>query len=212
MHVTPVVRLLFAGLLFVCTTVLLAQDHHLSIGSTSNLYARSTFAHGYIHGYEQGFHCGDLDLQLGRDPHDPSSIPSFKKPFAAYRLNQNSRALFKSGYQDGFLAGYSDAVHGLAFRAVDALRHVADGLAIATQSPLIFDEGFRDGYEAGRRQGANDGREVAVSNPINPPCLGLPVDYCDAFRRGFELGYGDGYHNQFVSPVPAAKNLQASAK
>jgi hypothetical protein len=127
-HMRPMVRLLLFCLLLVCTRLLLAQERHLASDSAGTLYARSAFAHGYIHGYEEGFHNGDLDLQLGRDPRDPVASTSYKHAVAAYRRNFGSKPLFKAGFEDGFLAGYSDAFQGLAFRAVGSLRKAAEGL------------------------------------------------------------------------------------
>lgn len=207
---TPIGRIVLFSWLLVSSTLLLAQDRHLGSDSAGALYARSAFAHGYIHGYEAGFHSGDLDLQLGRDSRDPASVPTYKHPCANYRREFGPKPMFRAGFEDGFLAGYSDSYHGHVFRAVASLRKAADGLGVS-RPVANFDTGFREGYENGRRQGANDGRSSAASNPVQPPCLGLPDEYCDAFGRGFAIGYDDGYGNQIGSHEPA-RNLEASAK
>jgi flagellar biosynthesis/type III secretory pathway protein FliH len=211
-HVTPICRIpSTAVLLFALGAVVAAQERHLDRVSTGVLFARSAFAHGYIHGYEEGFHSGDMDLQYGRGMRDPASLAPYKHPCAAYRESFGSKKLFKSGFEDGFRAGYSDAVHEEKFHAVESLRNVADRITATPKDATAFDDGFRNGYDTGRRQGADDGRNLSVANPINPPCLGLPEVYCDAFARGFQVGYTDGYHNQSNKDSPPAK-LQASAK
>jgi hypothetical protein len=206
---TPTIRFVLVFLLIVSTTVLLAQERHLSNDSASTLYLDSAFAHGYIHGYEDGFHYGDLDLQLGREPRDASIIPSYKHPNAGYESNFGPKESYKNGFKSGFRAGYSDATHEIAFRAIVNLRQAAEGLERESHADAqVFDNGFRDGYDHGRHQGAEDGRASAVSNPINPPCLGLPENYCSGFARGFAVGYSDGYGNQSKRPV----SVEASAK
>ena len=192
---TPVSRFSVAGLLLVCTTVLLAQERHLHDSPSADLFTRSSFAHGYIHGYEEGFHAGDLDVQLGRDARDPASLAAFKK-LDCYQKEFGPRDPFKAGFEDGFRAGYSDAVRLRPFSAVANLKQSAQGLTEAKKELVPFDDGFREGYKAGRQQGASDGRDAAANNPIVPPCLGLPDEYCEGFHRAFVLGYADGYANQ----------------
>ncbi len=203
---TPVLRLALAFSLTLCTTILAAQEHHLGNDSASTLFAESPFAHGYIHGYEEGFHFGDLDLQLGRDPRDPALIAEYKHD--GFQSRFGSKNSYKAGYKDGFRAGYSDATHELPFRAIVNLRRASEGLKTKGLVQL-FDTGFREGYDHGRRKGGEDGRAAASANPINPPCLGLSDDYCSGFARGFVIGYEDGFNNQ--SHPDAARNLQMSA-
>jgi hypothetical protein len=208
--VAPVVRFSFAGLLLVFTTVLFAQERHLGTSPAADLFARSAFAHGYMHGYEEGFHGGDLDVQLGREPRNPASLPGFKK-LDCYQKDFGPHAQFKAGYEDGFRAGYSDAVRFQPFRAAGSLKEAAQGLTNVKRDRAAFDDGFRQGYEAGRQQGASDGRDAALDNPIVPPCLGLPADYCEAFHRAFVVGYGDGYANQ-ISTKPKSAVQVASGQ
>jgi hypothetical protein len=212
-HVTPIGRIALFYLLILFTTMSFAQERHLGNEFASTLYTRSAFAHGYIHGYEDGFHSGDVDLQLGREARDPASFPSYKHACASYHSSFGSKSSFKFGFEDGFRAGYADATRGLAFRAVWELRNASNGLELtsAPHESQRFDVGFMDGYKGGRRQGADDGRNFAASNPIEPPCLGYNKEYCDAFGRGFRVGYGDGYANQ-SRHVQLPENLQASAE
>jgi flagellar biosynthesis/type III secretory pathway protein FliH len=205
-------RFSVAGLLLVCTTVLFAQERHLGTSPGAGLFTRSVFAHGYMHGYEEGFHGGDLDVQLGRDARDPGSLPSYKK-LDCYHKDFGPQAQFKAGFEDGFRAGYSDAVRLRPFRAMASLKEAAQGLTelpqAAKKEKLSFDDGFREGYRTGRRQGASDGRDSAASTPIVPPCLGLPDEYCQAFGRAFLIGYSDGYANQ--SPTKGNSKVQVAS-
>lgn len=208
-HVTPVGRCSVAGLLLIFTTVLFAQERHYGTNPDALLFARSAFAHGYIHGYEEGFHGGDLDLQLGRDPRNPASLPAYKKWSAAYGKSHGSREYFHAGFKDGFLAGYSDAVRLQPYRAFEGLKIASEGLSAGAGKGEEFDHGFTEGYRHGRLQGASDGRDGAAFNPINPPCLGLPAEYCDGFARAFAIGYGDGFRNQ--APDHEKRGVQVAA-
>ena len=192
----PVNRFLFAGVLLFCTTILVAQERHLNDPMARPLFERSSFAHGYIHGYERGFHDGDLDLQLGRPAGDPAQFHDYKHPTEGYERQFGTKSMWKAGYQDGFRAGYSDAVRVLPFRAFATLRKAAVGIAPSNQVSQVFDENFRKGYESGVSEGAQDGRDRAAFDPIVPPCMQLPGEPCDAFERGFQVGYDDGYRNQ----------------
>jgi hypothetical protein len=209
---TPKRRIFFSVLLILCSTLLFAQERHLGTESAKLLYMRSAFAHGYIHGYEDGFHSGDLDLQLARPPRDPGSISAYKKSGADYHSGFGSKDLFKSGFQDGFRAGYSDAIHGMTFQAVGRLRAAAKGLTESDDRKVLaqFDDGFKDGYRNGRRHGADDGRDFAEATPIPPPCFAHSYAYCDAYSRAFQVGYADGYENQTIGHPP--RRLEASAQ
>lgn len=209
---TPKCRAVLAGFLVLCSTLLFAQERHLGTESAKLLYTHSAFAHGYIHGYEEGFHHGDLDLQLARTPRDPGSIPGYKKAGAEYHSAFGSKDLFKCGFEDGFRAGYADAVHGMSFQAVERLRTAADGLNESDDRKVIahFDDGFRDGYRNGRRHGTDDGRNFSEAAPIVPPCFAHPRSYCDAYSRAFQMGYADGYENQTAGHPP--HRLEASAQ
>jgi len=204
--VTPLLRLALVFWCTLCTTILVAQERHLGNDSSSTLFSESPFAHGYIHGYELGFHFGDLDLQMGREPRDPLQIAEYKRE--GFRDHFGRKNSYKTGYQAGFRAGYSDATHELPFRAIVNLRQASEGLKERSVVQL-FDEGFQDGYHHGTHQGAEDGRAATDANPINPPCLGLAEEYCSGFARGFAIGYGDGFNNQSRRNV--AKTVEMSS-
>ena len=164
--------------------------------AAGTLYQRSAFAHGYLHGYEEGFHLADLDIQLGH------FLPGVKahrdvRPDLHYRSAYGDKALFSAGFKLGMRAGYADSVGGKEFRAISGLRTAADGLAAGTASKH-FDRAFYEGFLSGQRQGSTDPHVVTDFAPIGSTCLqqnakaGDHEQYCDGYARGFQLGYGDG--------------------
>ena len=188
------------------------DDWHMD---SLNVFVKSAFAHGYMHGYEQGFHVGDLDMQMGRSYRDVKNQEPYKKP-VGYRNSFGDRSSYDDGYRNGFLVGYTDSYGGRKFRAIMWVRqerrlpqgqdaHVDRG----------FDSAFKEGYKSGQRRGLQDGR-TAVVEDASVQCdsahdarggAGEPkADYCGAFRSGFQLGYSDGYTNQRqLAPVMAGK-------
>ena len=174
-----------------------APDPHMT-DAASVLYGRSAFAHGYLHGYEQGFHLADLDIQMGhllpgvqvrRDQHD-------RDPH--YRPTYGDKTLFVAGFKLGMRAGYSDSIAGIAFRAVSEMRQAATGLS-SSGSSKPFDRGVYEGFLNGERQGAGDPHVIADFASVTTSCLaqrpGKQEDsqqYCDGYTRGFQLGYSDG--------------------
>ncbi len=180
-------------------------DWHLSSGPWRALCARSAFAHGYMHGYEQGFHFADLDLQMAHQPRDPATIKEFKS-VPGYHEEFGDKNFFVSGYREGFRVGYADGAGGFRFRAVGELRAAALGLPGSgdARPSKKFDEGISAGYAAGRQQGLRDGRtggsfqEVAVQcrGSIYHPFRRSGDEFCAGYGRGFRLGYADGYVNQ----------------
>lgn len=202
--------------LFLLAPVLTAQstpDPHMN-DAASPLYSRSAFAHGYLHGYEQGFHLADLDIQMGhllpgvevkrgdrdRDPH--------------YRPAYGDKTLFVAGFKLGMRAGYADSIGGIAFRAVSEMRQAATGLD-PTGEAGTFDRGVYDGFLNGERQGAGDAHVTAGFAGVTSSCLAQRPDqkedsrqYCDGYSRGFQLGYADGSaeRNSSQKAIETAQN------
>jgi hypothetical protein len=189
------------------------DDWHLQ---RTELFAKSTFAHGYMHGYEEGFHSGDLDLQMGRSYRDVKCQEKFRKP-VGFKGDFGSKGLFDDGYRKGFQVGYTDAFAGRNFRAVQLIQQSS---ASSPKSGPIgenrdFDTAFRQGYETGQKKGLEEGRSAATQNTAPLQCQeqlqakggsGEPkADYCEAFRGGYQLGYSDGFANQRDSRVVAQK-------
>jgi hypothetical protein len=117
------------------------SDTHLSGETAKNLYAASAFAHGLRHGYEEGFHEADRDLQLSA--FSVEDIP-VKKPgkIIGYQASFGPKESFRKGYEAGYRLGYADSLKGITFRmnppAVD----------VAAVPDKDFDHGVQYGYAA----------------------------------------------------------------
>ena len=186
-----------------------ADDSHLQIDPAAPIYQRSVFLHGYAHGYELGFHSGDIDLHMSRSGRDPRTIKMFKDSKRVYQRSFGNRDMFVNGYEQGFRVGYADAFYGRDFRAARELRTLTQqmqdtgALQQTVASGQIsgsseFDKGIADGYKQGLTNGLNDARSSKAYHPENSECSRKSTDgqFCPAHRLGYELGYSDGYNNQ----------------
>ena len=175
-------------------------DSHLAQPCAGALFQRSAFAHGYIHGYEEGFHWGNLDFQTGRTDAHPRESRAAK---ASYERTFGSRIKFKAGYHRGFVAGYHDGAKGREFRGTQALTEAARDLPTVSAEPkqsAAFDLGLNDGYDLGRVRGANASRDDEEYDATTDLCsagskarASLPPLDCSGFQRGYLIGYSDGY-------------------
>jgi len=188
---------------------------HLADPHAARLYSQSVFMHGYIHGYEEGFHNADVDIQMAHGFRDVSTLDAYKK-VAGYRSSFGDKQIFEAGYRHGFRVGYTDCISGRNFRAIQLLRAAALGLSLTSLSPaarLSFDLGVQEGYIAGENEGLHDGRASLGSRNMVPGCTPLDqnhnqsrdANYCNGFRRAFLVGYSDGYTNQQDNPHLAVK-------
>src|SRR5579859_7158158 len=110
-------------LLLLSSAALCAQDRHLMSDPAAPLYRASPLAHGYIHGYEDGFHAATYDLVTGakvKKPTERSGTHDYQEGFG-------DRTAFAQGYAAGFDDGAADA-QGDGFRAETRLRVLADGV------------------------------------------------------------------------------------
>jgi hypothetical protein len=178
------------------------QEAHMS-DAAGRLCARSSFAHGYLHGYEEGFHDADLDIHMGRvnsgSTHKPGK-PEKELPAA-------DSGSFRSGYEEGYKTGYSDGIGGRAFRAIAELRAIAADLEAPAGS--AFDRGFASGYASGRRYISENVAPILDFSYVLGYCLASATEnpgpgYCDAYTRGFRLGYDDGTLQR--TPALTARN------
>ena len=148
---------------------------------------RSDFTHGYLHGYEAGFHMGDQDVHIGRDMGDAQG--AFKRMPDGKKMRRSGK--FRNGFEEGFRAGYGDAFSGRRFRAIDTLRAIASPAVITDRNRAAFDSGMVNGYamavagEQNRLQAHMDRCESSV------PGGGKDAAYCDGLRRGAKLGGAD---------------------
>src|SRR5512142_1872783 len=111
------------------------------------LLSHSAFLRGYFAGYQQGFHQGDLDLQLGRNG-DPDYYQGQDISFPSGLGNRNA---YGKGFRKGFRVAYADAYEGRSFRAVDALRQVGARLPVPESAVALraTEAGLMDGYGSG---------------------------------------------------------------
>jgi hypothetical protein len=151
-------------------------ERHTTSDPGSALYQRSAFAHGYIHGYELGFHFADLDYHVGRTDRKVEAVHEYRK-VPGFHSSFGDKGAFERGYREGFLRGYDDSIHSRTFRAEGAGEVVAGGLKDYAGNNRDLDAGFADGFIAQR------------SNPQNVlACRQEPSSaYCNGFALGAEF-------------------------
>lgn len=193
-----------------------AVDRHLSSDPAHVLYTKSAYAHGYIHGYEDGFHNADLDIHMGRGERPLSVMKDFRESDGGYRADFGDKHYFRLGYKQGFREGYSDAIRGGQFRAIDQTEKAAAGISAVRPGDLRrqdFDQAFSAGYDAGRDSGMNSSGYVPDIEHTTNLCesrlprseAAHPGEYCDAFLRGFTLGFDDGQASRVRRRTQTAK-------
>jgi hypothetical protein len=210
--------LLSMALLAACmaASAQMPEEHLLEAGS-GVILTHSAFAHGYRHGYEEGYHGGNTDVNMGRNQRTrPSELPDVK---SGYSSQFGSRRIFEGGFQAGLKAGYGDGFWGRPFRAVDILRSLAVALEPASFSAdpghVYFDKGFLLGYDNGFVSAGAHHSSLARMDFHQVQCeesstgtqraLVAAGSYCEGYRRGFALGYEDGF-----LLGPAAGRMEAS--
>jgi hypothetical protein len=160
-----------------------SEDRHEGSDPASALYRQSVFAHGYIHGYEAGFHLADDDYQMGRGLRDVPELKQFKEADEGYRDSFGNKEDFKRGYREGMRAGYDDSFHNRPFRAVSAARLASEGLVADGKVDWNFESGFVDGFQA-----AEAGAPQSCFGQKSRPAARMSAAYCDGFNRGIQFG------------------------
>ena len=177
------------------------------------LFLQSCFARGYLHGYEDGFHAGNEDYQFAQ-PKQPDTRLRQQSEQAPKGTPGSDRRSFHAGYANGFMAGYNDSVSGNTFRALGEIRAAAENLEAPLPPPALkvglafapmsatggageFDRAFSAGYVAGFDYTQENSRPINDFTYILSFCMSgklgkVGPSYCDAFARGFRLGYNDG--------------------
>jgi hypothetical protein len=116
------------------------SDPHISAESGNNVYAASAFAHGLRHGYEEGFHAADRDLQLSAFSLDDIAVPRSSKKVIGYRSEFGPKESFHKGFAQGYRLGFADSVKGIAFRMTPP------EVTVAAKPDGDFDRGVQYGY------------------------------------------------------------------
>jgi hypothetical protein len=211
--IRPVNTLLFISILGISVMSVAQTDVHLVESPAKSLFHRSAWAHGYIHGYESGFHQGNLDLHMARAIQDPHSVKDYKKSGNAYHSSFGSRPEFQKGYCSGFEVGYLDGFSGREFRAASEANLMSTLVSTneeldsnqATHLDVLLDSG----YLQGRRIGLSDARARLAYRPAEVSCPDTAKTQvtCGTYQAGFRWGYSDGYSNQ-----RADSNTQRASK
>jgi hypothetical protein len=190
---------------------------HLTLDPAKEVYRASAFLHGYIHGYEDGFHAADIDLQMGHTMRPGDRIAEFKR---LHRAESRKQPRFVAGYSNGFNVGYTDGFKGGEFRATRELESLAESTGVlpnassTSQLKDAFDNAMFLGYRAGATRGASDARNNQSESIASPACdaaIGareLSAErYCSWFQQGFAFGYRDGY-----GQLTQSKNLERASE
>ena len=213
------IRLVSAfSFLLLSATFVLSQsaDRHLTSDPSHAMYQRSAYAHGYIHGYEDGFHDADMDIHMGRGERPPKEHKDYREAKDGYHPSFGDKHYFSDGYQRGFDQGYSDSFRGVQFRALNTMRKASEGVAKSDDGGIKeqdFDKAFSRGYDAGSARGSSQYLRSADFGDAANLCQSLipsreaaqQGEYCDAFIRGFALGFSDGQAGQLERSTQTAQ-------
>ena len=171
---------------------LVGSERHLQPTSVGALFLDSAFAHGYRHGYDQGFHLADLDVHMGRSAQQITKH-DFRQAGHEYNNSFGSKARFQRGYEAGLTAGYADGFAGREYQASERAKLASFGLADALPPSRreYFDEGFADGYASAHTETVPPTGMTLdyLEQYCQDKLLGShPAEYCSGFSRGFIFG------------------------
>ncbi len=171
---------------------LVGTENHLQPTSVGALFLDSAFAHGYRHGYDQGFHLADLDVHMGRSSQQMTKR-QFRQASREFNKSFGSKNLFEQGYQVGLSAGYQDSFAGREYQASERAKLAASGLedALPPSRRQYFDDGFAGGYASARVQSVpSKGMtlDYLVQYCQETLLASHPPEYCSGFSRGFVFG------------------------
>lgn len=171
---------------------LVGSERHLQPTPVGALLLDSAFAHGYRHGYDEGFHLADLDVHMGRSAQQMTKRV-FRHAAREYDNSFGSKARFQQGYEAGLSAGYDDSFAGGAYQASERARLAALGLsdALPPSRREYFDEGFAGGYASAHVQSVP--AKGMTRDYLEQYCReklpgSHPPEYCSGFSRGFIFG------------------------
>jgi hypothetical protein len=120
---------------------------------------RSSYQHGSLHGYEDGYQFGDLDFHLQRPEPEFKKVKEYRSATRGYI--EGDKGEYRAGYQHGYLLGYRDAVAGRPFAALERLQ-----AAVEERPVTVAEEPAGEGSEQ---------IEVATFAPPSKP-LKVPMD------------------------------------
>ena len=172
---------------------LVGSERHLQPTSIGALFLDSAFAHGYRHGYDEGFHAADLDIHMGRPAHTMTKR-DLRQAGHEYNNSFGSRARFQQGYEAGLSDGYGDGFAGNEYQVSERAKLAALGLsdALPPSRRQYFDEGFAGGYASAYVETVpSKGMTLEyLEQYCREKLLGShPPEYCSGFSRGFIFGF-----------------------
>ena len=173
-------------------------DKQCARGAEKPLLQQSIFAHGFMHGYEDGFRMADSDYQIGRRPRAIETTPQYKRADQAYRNSFGNRDEFRQGYREGLRSGYEDSIHNHKYRALAAAHFATRGLDAEERINRWFDAGFIAGFQAAANPATRKMEFCGGAQDATDP------RYCDGFGRGFAFAVN-------ASSAPAAQELARAA-
>jgi hypothetical protein len=116
--------------------------------------------HGAFHGYEDGFQAGDVDYHLQRPEPDFKKVKEYRAATRGYE--EGNKDEYRTGYQNGYIAGYRDAVSGNAFAALDRLEAAAESRAVEVADDSAASDEVADQLEL-----------ATLTRPIQVPIAAL---------------------------------------
>lgn len=169
-------------------------------------------SYGYQNGYREGLREGERD---GRDRKDYGfkRDDAYEDADRGFRGGNKSayKADFRRGYEDGYDVGYRrTGGYGRGGRIYPSPGYGGgypnrdrDGIPETRQERIAFNNGYADGYDAGRRDADrrrrfdpyNDGRYKSGNRGYESRYGGRDW-YRDEYRSGFRSGYEAGYRNE----------------
>ncbi len=149
-------------------------DFHTTADAAHILYSTSVLAHGHRHGYEEGFHAADQDVQMGRAARDMDKCLKHLN-VEGYRSEFGNKELYSRGYGLGFRAGYEDSVAAREFRPTAEV--------LGAQLIELKDPNLRAGYD----QGLVAAHKAGAGDPQACPAKGRDPRFCDGFALGYLL-------------------------
>jgi hypothetical protein len=101
-----------------------ADDASITEAALLEYLQANPFQHGGFHGYEDGFQAGDTDFHLQRPaPDDFKKVKEYRSATRGYADGDKDE--YRTGYQDGYVLGYKDAIAGRSFAGFERLQAAA---------------------------------------------------------------------------------------
>jgi len=168
--------------------------------------ARNVNVRAYDGGLREGRASGEDDARRGR-AYDVRRHQEYRNANRSFGGGSDAQA-FRDGFEAGYDQGYSRYARGGGYPSTSRTyppytpgrQDPYYGTARGRYASFAFDNGYRDGYEAG----VDDGRDRDAYNPIAQKRYregdrgydndyGSRDDYKREYRAAFQRGYEEGY-------------------